>query len=131
MLITSNSKNIFNESKKSKQIFLSYQESFDLNSYKRLQDAIISNDLNKLEKELKSGNNPNNQNNLGETPLFLCLNLDNIDAFKILLKYDANCNIQRNDGNSVLHLAINEKKLDFVNILLENGSNPNLINKKK
>ena len=130
MLITSNSKNIFNESKKSKQIFFSYQESFDLNSYKRLQDAIISNDLNKLEKELKSGNNPNNQNNLGETPLFLCLNLDNIDAFKILLKYDANCNIQRNDGNSVLHLAINEKKLDFVNILLENGSNPNLINKK-
>ena len=66
MLITSNSKNIFNESKKSKQIFLSYQESFDLNSYKRLQDAIISNDLNKLEKELKSGNNPNNQNNLGD-----------------------------------------------------------------
>ena len=64
--------------------------------------------------------NPNSKNNFGETPLFLSLYLDNIDTFKILLKYNADCNIQRNDGNTVLHLAIVDNKLNFVNILLEN-----------
>ena len=80
-------------------------------------------------KELKTGINPNCQNNLGETPLFLCLSLDDLDAFKILLNFKANCNIQRKDGNSLLHLAIRENKINFINILLENKANPNLINK--
>ena len=128
MLITTNSKNIFNKYKKFESISSFNEKSDDINSYQRIQAAIISNDLNQLIQELKNGINPNCQNNAGETPLFLCLNLDNCEAFIILLNYNANCNIQRNDGNSVLHLAIKEGKINFVNILLGNKANPNLVN---
>ena len=128
MLITTNSKNIFNKYNKFESISSFNEKSDDINSYQRIQAAIISNDLNQLIQELKNGINPNCQNNVGETPLFLCLNLDNCEAFIILLNYNANCNIQRNDGNSVLHLAMKEGKINFVNILLDNKANPNLVN---
>jgi len=128
MLITTNSKNIFNKYNKFESISSFNEKSDDINSYQRIQAAIISNDLNQLIQELKNGINPNCQNNLGETPLFLCLNLDNCESFIILLNYNANCNIQRNDGNSVLHLAIKKGKINFVNILLDNKANPNLVN---
>ena len=128
MLITSNPQNIvFNKPKGNIFISSSYRNSFEL---KKIQSAITSNDLNRLKQELNSGCDPNYQNNLGETPLFLCLNLDNIEAFNILLNNGADCNIQRNDGNTVLHLAIIENKKNFINSLLENGANPNLINKE-
>ena len=129
MLISTNQKNVFNKFYQSGKISSFHQEPYEINSYPRIQSSIISNDLNKLEQELKSGYNPNSNNNSGETPLFLSLYLDNIDTFKILLKHNADCNIQRNDGNTVLHLAIVDNKLNFVNILLENKANPNLINK--
>ena len=130
MLITSNSKNIFNKQNTHEQISSFHNEPVDMMcSYSRIQSLIISNNLIKLEQELKKGKNPNCQNNMGETLLFLCFNLENFDAFKILLKYKVDCNIQRNDGNTVLHLAINDNKENFVNILLENKADPNLINK--
>ena len=131
MIITQNSKNLLNKYNNKEQISSLYEKSPEINDYKKIQASIISNDLKELIKELKNGINPNSQNNFGETPLFLCLNLDNLEAFKILLNYNSNCNIQRNDGNSPLHLAINENKINFVNILLDNEANPNLINKNK
>ena len=131
MLITTNQKKIFNEFYHSGQISSFHQDPYEINSYPRIQSSIISNDINKLEQELKAGYNPNSKNNFGETPLFLSLNLDNIDTFKILLKYKADCNIQRNDGNSLLHMAISDKNDNFINILLENKANPNLINKTR
>ena len=129
MLITSNSKNIFNKSISHKPISSFHNEPIDtICTYSQIQSLIISNNLTKLEQELKKGINPNCKNNLGETPLFLSYNLDNIDAFNLLLKYKADCNIQRNDGNTVLHLALNDKKEKFINVLLYNKANPNLIN---
>ena len=129
MLITTNSKNIYNKYNKFETVSSYNEKSSVINSYQIVQAAIISNDLNQLIQELKKGINPNCKNNFGETPLFLCLNIDNCEAFIILLNYNANCNIQRNDGNSVLHLAMKENKFNFVNILLDNKANPNLINK--
>ena len=129
MLITSNSKNIFNKSISHKPISSFHNEPIDtICTYSQIQSLIISNNLTKLEQELKKGINPNCKNNLGETPLFLSYNLDNIDAFNLLLKYKADCDIQRNDGNTVLHLALNDKKEEFINVLLDNKANPNLIN---
>ena len=131
MIITSNSKNLLNKYNKTEKISPFNEKSLEINDYKKILTSIISNDLTELMKDLKNGINPNIQNNFGETPLFLCLNLNNLEAFKILLTNNANCNIQRNDGNSLLHLAINENKIDFVNILLDNAANPNIINKNK
>ena len=131
MIITSNSKNLLNKYNKTEKISPFNKKSLEINDYKKILTSIISNDLTELMKDLKNGINPNIQNNFGETPLFLCLNLNNLEAFKILLNNNANCNIQRNDGNSLLHLAINENKIDFVNILLDNAANPNIINKNK
>ena len=130
MLITSNSNKIFSKPNSHQQISSFHNEPIDtMCSYSKIQSLIISNNLNKLEHALNEGKSPNCKNNKGETLLFLCYNLENIDAFKILLKYKVDCNIQRNDGNTILHLAINDNKENFVNILLDNKADPNLINK--
>ena len=116
MLITSNSNKIFSKSNTHLPISSFHNEPIDMMcSYSKIQSLIISNNLNKLEQELNGGKNPNCQNNKGETLLFLCYNLDNFDAFKILLQYKVDCNIQRNDGNTILHLALNDDKENFVN----------------
>ena len=61
MLITTNSKNIFNKYNKFESISSFNEKSDDINSYQRIQAAIISNDLNQLIQELKNGINPNCQ----------------------------------------------------------------------
>ena len=132
MITTSNPKNILlNKHYNKDDISPFYNEPKDIDSFRQIQLIIIENDLIKLQNLLKSGINPDFQNNLGETPLYLCLDLDNLDAFEILLNFGANVNIQRNDGNSLLHLAITENKENFINILLDNKANPNLFNKYK
>ena len=130
MIITSNPKNVpLNKHFNKEQISSFRNDLNEIDSYRKIQSIIINKDLKELENMLKSGINPDIKNNLGETPLYLCLELDNLDAFKLLLNYNADVNIQRNDGNSILHLAITENKKKFINILLENRANPNLFNK--
>ena len=102
----------------------------NINNYDftEIYNIIFSNDINQLIFFLKSGKNPNVSNNLGETPLFICVKLDNMKALNILLKYGANINFQNNDGNSPLHIAIDKNKENIINLLLENKADPNLIN---
>ena len=117
MIITSNPKNIpLNKHFNKEQISSFRNDLNEIDSYRKIQSIIINKDLKELENMLKSGINPDIKNNLGETPLYLCLELDNLDAFKLLLNYNADVNIQRNDGNSILHLAITENKKKFIKI---------------
>ena len=50
------------------------------NGWTPIYRAIIANNLNALKELLKFGANPNLQNNIGETPLYLCVDIDNYDA---------------------------------------------------
>ena len=47
------------------------------NGWTPIYRAIIANNLNVLKELLKYGANPNLQNNIGETPLYLCVDIDN------------------------------------------------------
>ena len=99
------------------------------NDFYPIHNAIISDDLEELEKLLKLGENPDIVNKSGETPLYISVDIENYDAMIILLEFDADSNIQKDDGNTPLHLAT-EKKLEiYICALLSHGANPNIINK--
>ena len=105
------------------------EENNHSNYLSKIHTSIISDDLEQLEKLLKLGENPDEVNKSGETPLYLSVDIENYDAMIILLEFGADCNIQKNDGNTALHLAT-EKKLDiYICSLLSHGANPNIINK--
>ena len=94
-----------------------------------IHNAILSDNLEELEKLLKLGENPDLLNKSGETALYLSVDIENYDALIILLEFGADSNVQKEDGNTPLHLAA-EKKLDiYVCSLLSHGANPNIINK--
>ena len=56
------------------------------NGWTPIYRSIIANNLNVLSDLLKLGANPNLQNNIGETPLYLCVDIDNYEAIIILLQ---------------------------------------------
>ena len=95
----------------------------------QIHTSIISDNLEKLEKLLKLGENPDTVNKLGETPLYLSVDIENYDAMIILLEFGADCNVQKNDGNTPLHLATEKKNDLYITALLSHGANPNIINK--
>ena len=99
------------------------------NNISEIHTAIISDNLEELEKLLKLGENPDILNKYGETPLYLSVDIENYDAMVILLEFGADCNIQKNDGNTALHLASEKKSDIYICALLSHGANPNIINK--
>ena len=82
-----------------------------------------------IQKILKLGSDPNIGNNLGETPLYLCVDVDNYDALIILLQYNADTNISKRNGTTPLHLAAKKNMENYISALLRNNANPNLQNK--
>ena len=98
-------------------------------SNSQIHNAIISDNLEELEKLLKLGENPDILNKSGETPLYVSVDIENYDAMIILLEFGADCNIQKNDGNTALHLATEKKNDIYICSLLSHGANPNIINK--
>ena len=69
----------------------------------------MSNNKQALNELLKLGADPNIQNNLGETPLYLCIENDNFELFKILLENGGNPDIPKRNGDTPLHLIIKTK----------------------
>ena len=55
------------------------------NGWTPIYRSIIANNLLALNELLNLGSDPNISNNLGETPLYLCVDIDNYDALIILL----------------------------------------------
>jgi ankyrin repeat protein len=91
--------------------------------------------LNLLSILLKYNNNYigesiiNIKDNFGFTPLHYSINITNIDAMKIILKYKPNLNILDNNGNNALHLAIFKKNISLVRLLINTNININSRNK--
>ena len=95
----------------------------------QIHNAIISDNLEELEKLLKLGENPDILNKSGETPLYVSIDIENYDAMIILLEFGADSNMQKIDGNTALHLATEKKSDLYICALLSHGANPNIINK--
>ena len=110
---------------------ISEVNSLNENGWTHIYRSIISNDLEALKDLLKFGADPNICNNLGESPLYLCIDMNNLEAFNILLNNEpkSNCNLQKRNGDTALHLSIKKNKYDFTNILLDNNADPNIPNK--
>ena len=85
-----------------------------------------------LEKMINIGADINIKNNLGMTPLILCVNEDNENIFAVLIEKGADINAKINDGYTVLILALRFNKQKVLNKILENpnwGVNVNEKNK--
>jgi ankyrin repeat protein len=63
-------------------------------------------------------------NNVGETPLMIASNFNQVAAIQLLLDYDANIEKRSNDGSTALRFAA-EGHPEATKALLEAGANPN------
>ena len=62
------------------------------NGWTPIYRSIISNNLIILKELLDLGANVDIPNNMNETPLYQCVEMENYDAMIILLKYNCDCN---------------------------------------
>lgn len=65
------------------------------------------------------------KNNLGESAVLYCTN---IDILKLLLAHRADVNVKNSDGNTLLMLTVDTNDYKFTQNLLQYGANPNIQN---
>jgi ankyrin repeat protein len=90
-----------------------------------IYDLISKDDPNGLLKSLKKGNDPNQLDEYGQTPIFRVVynKTDNQKTLlQILIDNGANVNFRKSDGATPLFHA----KKEIADILISNGANPNL-----
>lgn len=89
----------------------------------QLMRAALAGDLKSVKMLLKSGADPNDQNDDGRTALmFAAINRETSCA-KELLRYGAEVNVVANDGGTALLLAASEGDTELVEALLKKGAN--------
>jgi ankyrin repeat protein len=71
----------------------------------------------------------NIKDNYGFTPLHYSININNIGATKIILKYKPNINIFDNNGNNALQTSILKKNISITKLLIKSDININSRNK--
>ena len=94
-------KGLFNDKSPEEQLFMSAQ----VGSVKYIEDA------------LKKGANINKENNKYETPVFITISNNHLDAVKCLVKHGANLNVFNNDNLSPFDFALKYKCLDICDFL--------------
>lgn len=73
---------------------------------------------------IQKGANPNIQDDRGNTPMMIAVELSYAEGVQILLRYGANVNLANSSGETPLIRAVQLRKLDLVRILLEGGADP-------
>jgi len=90
-----------------------------------LNKAVRAGDVKKVEKLLRSGENPNQQSYGGPAPLHLAAEKGNIQIITLLLNAKAQVNITTNGGKTTpLTLAVINSHNEVVKLLLKNGALP-------
>ncbi len=96
---------------------------------RRIHLAARRADLFILESELKRGVPIDLSNSVGETPLFFCVNANQIEMCRMVAGRGANLNHQRLDGSTVMHLsALNDDSIDMLRFLVTAGAKINIKN---
>lgn len=78
-----------------------------------------------LKSLLEQGQNPNQFDEVQQTPLLVAISKGHYNVAKLLLEHGANPNIPNTQGQTPLFLAASEGNLAVVQLLLKFGANPN------
>ncbi len=89
-----------------------------------LADAIIAEDLRSVENRLRMGENVNELDIYGFTPLIEAAIADNFEITRLLLQHGAQPNIQAVTGSTPLHWAAENANAEIIKLLLEHGADP-------
>ncbi len=109
------------------------EEVIDENSINSIETAVTKEDIETIKKLLRQGDNINQKNFLGLTPLHYSIRLGRSNSFIAkLLELGANPNIQESiEGRTPLYDAAWSENEFLVSILLEYGAIPNICDKDK
>ena len=93
-----------------------------------LWTAAIDNDVGKVEKLLRQGNNPNKRDNAGYTALHYAARAGSFKVLMALLNHGADPNSQTPSGKTTpLHRAAYMGHLECLQILIQHGAHVNLV----
>jgi len=93
-----------------------------------LADAILSENIDSVRQVLRYGEEINQIDEYGFTPLIEAAIVDNIVLCKLLLEQGADPNLQDATGGTALHWAVENNNTALCTLLFERGANPNAYN---
>ena len=93
-----------------------------------LADAILEEDLKSVQQLLRYGEDVNQIDEYGFTPLIEAAIVDNIEISRLLLNQGANPNQQDVTGGTALHWAAENNNTNLCELLLDHHANPNAYN---
>lgn len=93
-----------------------------------LADAILQEEINTVRQMLRYGEDVNQIDEYGFTPLIETAIVDNIELTKLLLSQGADPNKRDVTGGTVLQWAVENNNLSMCKLLLSNHANPNAYN---
>lgn len=93
-----------------------------------LADAILQENVDDVRGLLRYGDDVNQLDEYGFTPLIEAAIVENIEITKLLLGQGANPNLQDATGGTPLQWAAENNNLALCRLLLANGANPNAYN---
>ena len=92
-----------------------------------LLEAVGDGDLEKVQKLIEGGIDPNTANDKGDTALILATDKDHFEIVKYLLeREDVDPDLQNNEGDSALIWASYQEFENIVKLLLEHDAKPDL-----
>lgn len=93
-----------------------------------LADAILAEDIGSVRKILRYGEDVNQLDEYGFTPLIEAAIMDNLEVSRLLLQQGANANQQDVAGGTALQWAVENNNTNLVKLLLQYKANPNAYN---
>ena len=85
-------------------------------------DLVENNEVNKIDKIIKSGFDINQKNKFGGSAIHTAVFKDLRDMVKLLIDSGININIQNKDGKTSLHYVAEYDSVSLAKVLLENGA---------
>lgn len=99
----------------------------ELDFYKGLLGAAADGDYKKTESLLRKGNDPNQQDSYGYTPLHYCCRQGQARVVELLLRHGARPDLQTKGGATPLHRASHQGHLECVKLLLHKGADCTIV----
>lgn len=93
-----------------------------------LQAAAKLGNVEAIKKFISEGDNINQQDGRGITPLGVAVGFNRVEAVKELLANDANVNLTDKQGNTVLHYAAGYGRVEAAQLLLDAGADIDAMN---
>lgn len=96
-------------------------EKKDNDGWTPLMLAVLRGELERAESYITQGANPNAENNIGETPLWIAIEEEHYGLVEMLCKY-ADVNYKNKDAATALARAMYQENTSIIDLLIENGA---------